>query len=166
MKSFEGSLVVVSHDRGFIGRIGTKILEISDGRAALYPGSYDDYVWSLENGAFKTLKKQESTKKPESISTASDTLGSGGANYNAKKKLESRLRQLEKLVSQHETKIAQLARQLSTVNDELALATEQSPEKIAELVKIQAEIEQAEAEWLATTDEKERLLLDPLLRAK
>lgn len=48
LQNYEGSLMFVSHDRGFVRRLGTKILEIKDGRAEFYPGTYDDYVWRQE----------------------------------------------------------------------------------------------------------------------
>ena len=49
--NYEGTVAVVSHDRSFIRRIGTKILEINHGQVTVYPGTYDEYVWSLEKGA-------------------------------------------------------------------------------------------------------------------
>lgn len=58
LREYSGSLVVVSHDRSFIGRIATKILEIRDGKAEVYPGTYDDYLWSLEKGALRERYKE------------------------------------------------------------------------------------------------------------
>ncbi|MBU6375572.1 MAG: ATP-binding cassette domain-containing protein, partial [Bdellovibrionales bacterium] len=52
LEKYEGSIVVVSHDRSFIRRVGTKILEVHQGRASTYPGSYDEYVWSVEKGGY------------------------------------------------------------------------------------------------------------------
>lgn len=54
LRDYAGSVVVVSHDRGFIGRVATKILEIHNGRAESYPGTYDEYVWSLQKGVLST----------------------------------------------------------------------------------------------------------------
>jgi ATP-binding cassette subfamily F protein 3 len=58
LREYPGSLVVVSHDRSFIGRIATKILEVRDGTAEVYPGTYDDYLWSLEKGALRERYKE------------------------------------------------------------------------------------------------------------
>lgn len=57
LREYPGSVIVVSHDRSFIGRIATKILEIRDGKAEIYPGTYDDYLWSLEKGALRERYK-------------------------------------------------------------------------------------------------------------
>ncbi len=42
LRAYPGTVIVVSHDRSFISRIATKILEIRDGRAEIYPGTYED----------------------------------------------------------------------------------------------------------------------------
>lgn len=59
LHNYEGGLIIVSHDRGFIGRVATKILEIYDGKLELYPGTYDDYCWSLERGALSNRLSSE-----------------------------------------------------------------------------------------------------------
>lgn len=60
LREYPGTVIVVSHDRSFIGRIATKILEIRDGHAEIYPGTYDDYLWSLEKGSLKTRYERTS----------------------------------------------------------------------------------------------------------
>ena len=48
LREFEGTLVVVSHDRSFIRRVSSQILEIKDGGVDIYPGTYDEYIWSVQ----------------------------------------------------------------------------------------------------------------------
>jgi ATP-binding cassette subfamily F protein 3 len=43
---YGGTLVVVSHDRYFIDKLATKIVEIGGGQAVLYPGTYEEFHWS------------------------------------------------------------------------------------------------------------------------
>ncbi len=54
LEIYQGSVVIVSHDRGFMRRVATKILEIQKGRVDCYPGTYDEYVWSTQKGAMST----------------------------------------------------------------------------------------------------------------
>jgi len=42
---FGGTLIFVSHDRYFVERLATKIIEIGDGHAMVYPGAYRDFLW-------------------------------------------------------------------------------------------------------------------------
>ena len=46
LMDYGGTLVVVSHDRYFIDKLATKVIEIGDGRALLYPGTYEEFHWS------------------------------------------------------------------------------------------------------------------------
>jgi len=62
LRDYPGTVVVVSHDRSFIGRIATKVLEIRDGRVELYPGTYEEYVWSLQKGALSLKAEGEGPK--------------------------------------------------------------------------------------------------------
>src|SRR5262249_48691696 len=43
---FGGTLILVSHDRYFIDRLATKIIEIGGGQARIYPGTYEEFRWS------------------------------------------------------------------------------------------------------------------------
>jgi ATP-binding cassette, subfamily F, member 3 len=44
LATFPGTIVFISHDRYFINRIGTRIVEVADGRLTTYLGTYDDYL--------------------------------------------------------------------------------------------------------------------------
>lgn len=48
LADYPGTVVLVSHDRSFTKRLGTKILEVNSGKLSLYFGSYDDYVWCIQ----------------------------------------------------------------------------------------------------------------------
>jgi ATP-binding cassette subfamily F protein 3 len=48
---FTGTVVFVSHDRYFIDRLATRIIEVEDGRVHVYPGNYEDYLWRKQGGA-------------------------------------------------------------------------------------------------------------------
>jgi ATP-binding cassette subfamily F protein 3 len=46
---YGGTLIFVSHDRYFVERLATKIIEIGDGRALVYPGTYKEFLWHKQN---------------------------------------------------------------------------------------------------------------------
>jgi ATP-binding cassette subfamily F protein 3 len=46
LEDFGGTLIFVSHDRYFVDKLATKVIEIGDGRALLYPGNYEEWLWS------------------------------------------------------------------------------------------------------------------------
>ena len=49
LADFGGTLIFVSHDRYFVDKLATKIAEIGGGQAQLYPGTYEEYLWSRKN---------------------------------------------------------------------------------------------------------------------
>jgi ATP-binding cassette subfamily F protein 3 len=55
LEDYGGTLIIVSHDRYFVERLATKIIEIGHGEAVIYPGSYSEYLWS---------KAQKDTAEP------------------------------------------------------------------------------------------------------
>jgi len=48
LADYGGTLIFVSHDRYFVEKLATKIVEVGNGKAILYPGSYESYLWSKE----------------------------------------------------------------------------------------------------------------------
>jgi ATP-binding cassette subfamily F protein 3 len=161
VQGFEGSLIVVSHDRSFIRRVGTKILEINHGRALSYPGTYDEYVWSLEKGAYATLKGTVQTEAPQAgagFSGAIAGLGAGGAYKEKKKNLDRRLRQLETQLADLDKKIAAHQSRITAINEELvADAANVSSGKIREMSELQTEVNDWESQWLISAEEKEQV---------
>ena len=62
IEDFGGTLIFVSHDRYFVDRLATKIIEIGGGGAVVYPGTYEEFLWS---------RKNQSTGSAQAASTAS-----------------------------------------------------------------------------------------------
>ncbi|MGE3189963.1 MAG: ATP-binding cassette domain-containing protein, partial [Vicinamibacterales bacterium] len=51
LADYGGTLIFVSHDRYFVERLATKIVEVGGGHAVVYPGTYEAYLWSKEQRA-------------------------------------------------------------------------------------------------------------------
>jgi ATP-binding cassette subfamily F protein 3 len=141
LQRYEGTLVFVSHDRGFVRRLGTKILEIREGRAEYYPGSYDDYVWRQE----QLLKLSDSEAAPIKSRSASEKTPHPPLDANARvfqrehlKKLEADLKKLIK----EEKKEEQALENLNRNREELIQESIQSQGSVvADLIKQISDIE-------------------------
>ena len=48
LADYGGTLIFVSHDRYFVEKLATKIIEVGEGKATLYPGTYESFLWSKE----------------------------------------------------------------------------------------------------------------------
>ena len=49
LADYSGTLIFVSHDRYFVEKLATKIIEVGDGKAVMYPGTYESFLWSKAN---------------------------------------------------------------------------------------------------------------------
>jgi len=56
LKNYLGTLFFISHDRTFVNIVASKIIEVKGGKIRLYPGSYEEYVYHLEQALDQTLR--------------------------------------------------------------------------------------------------------------
>ncbi len=63
LETYEGTVIVVSHDRAFIDRVSSKILQIKDSLVSLYPGTYQEYLWSVQKGVLAEDSEKESNSE-------------------------------------------------------------------------------------------------------
>jgi len=161
LQAFQGSVIVVSHDRAFIRRVGTKILEVNSGSASTYPGNYDDYVWSLERGAYSTLKGGEKIETKGATVPGADKSASASLAYKEERKnLDRRLKQIERQTQELEALMPILQSRIERLNAELSaldVAKEHSRAQslIADMTKAQRELSEAEVLWLSASEERE-----------
>lgn len=120
---FDGSLLFVSHDRYFINRIATKVLEISEEGSTLYLGDYDYYV---EKKAELEFLAQEAAGdlEPEEVSNSQ-----GSTNYQQQKanqkelrKITRRIEAIESELDNIDSKEKAITQQMAESNDAMTLA--------------------------------------------
>ena len=56
LADYGGTLIFVSHDRYFVEKLATKIVEVGEGKATLYPGTYEAFLWSKANAGASRLQ--------------------------------------------------------------------------------------------------------------
>jgi ATP-binding cassette subfamily F protein 3 len=62
---YGGTLIFVSHDRYFVERLATKIIEIGSGTATVYPGTYKEFLWHKEHAEDgRAVRVDEPRRKP------------------------------------------------------------------------------------------------------
>ena len=162
---YQGTVVVVSHDRSFVRRIGTKILEIRKGSVELYPGSYDDYVWSVQQGVLSDrLHEDLPTRPSQAKATNADSSSEAPKNNSSKENYKDKKKNLDRLLRQAERRIEEIDKLLPTqqaklhhLSDKLASVVGLEAQKvIKEMGEIQAQIDSLEAEWLTMSEQREQ----------
>jgi ATP-binding cassette subfamily F protein 3 len=158
LRDYAGGLVVVSHDRSFIGRVATRILEIDNGRVELYPGSYDEYVWSVQKGALSTREAPAPSARLASAKSSAVTTPARSKNATAAAN-HARLREAERSIKKLESKLAEAeqARDRLTADLSSAASPAAAAELSTELGRCIRQLEELEEDILRLLEEAEAL---------
>jgi ATP-binding cassette subfamily F protein 3 len=65
LMSYSGTLIFVSHDRYFVERLATRIVDVGHGSAVVYPGTYAEFLWHKEHGADSRVGQLGETGRDE-----------------------------------------------------------------------------------------------------
>ena len=141
---FDGTLLFVSHDRYFINRVATKVLEISEKGSTLYLGDYDYYLEKkAELEEMERLKAEEAQEKTVAI------VEKAPANdYQAQKANQKELRKLTRRIAEIENQLEDIEAREEAINQAM-LATNDA----VELVDLQKELDDL-------TEQQEKLMLE------
>ncbi len=178
LEKYQGTVVIVSHDRSFVRRVANQILEIHQGRVTKYPGTYDEYVWSQQNGVLSLRKGATTDGGVSSTGLGKDTRSFGStAQLNSKKMdFESEVQRLEMAVPPRERR-KNLEREIKALErdllrnekrqETLRTAVEDHGQKMigakgedaAKLARAtaaaQTELEAAESEWMELAERRQ-----------
>ena len=86
LEDYGGTLIIVSHDRYFVEKLATKIIEVGHGDALVYPGTYGEFLWSKEHQS-ETPKSQ--TPNPKSQATPKAQLPTPKSQKGPKREAQS-----------------------------------------------------------------------------
>ncbi|EAG2102219.1 ATP-binding cassette domain-containing protein [Listeria monocytogenes] len=157
---FEGTILFVSHDRYFINRIASKIVELAPEKATVFLGDYDYYQEKLaEAKELARLDAEDRRKKGEQVEA---TASVRKLNYQEEKEQQKLLRQrkrkleeVEKSMETTDEKIAELEHQLT--NPEVFQDHEKALEITQELDSVKANGEKLMEEWETLSEELESM---------
>lgn len=164
LKDFGGTVIFVSHDRGFIENLSTRVLELKPGQFRLFPGDYKYYMERLEreaNGEFSQNDELKSAAQPEKNSQKEEKTETK-RSWEEQKKLESERRRAEKNVKNLEEQIlkleeekssqeAQMARPEVYSNGEKAKAVQKKIDELAE------KLEELNLQWMEAAEALEKI---------
>jgi ATP-binding cassette subfamily F protein 3 len=123
LADYGGTLIFVSHDRYFVDRLATKIIEVGDGNTVIYPGTYEEFRWSkaqqleqISPTKLKQKKKSPITDDHSAPKRAADHKRNQIESRRHKRIIEARqkrITELEKRIADCETTIRTLETEMS-----------------------------------------------------
>ena len=138
---FDGTLLFVSHDRYFINRVATHVLELSENGSTLYLGDYDYYVEKKAEVEMIQTEEASTSNKAKEASPVND--------YQAQKESQKEVRKLMRQIESLEAEIEELESQSQAISEQMLETNDADKlmELQAELDKISHRQEEAMLEW-------------------
>lgn len=128
---FNGTILFVSHDRYFINKVATSVLEIEPTGSTLYLGNYDYYVDKKKEQA--ELAAAKASAQSDQTAQATSSVSDSKLSYQQSKERQKQERKLQRAQAEAESLVEQLDAQKSEI--EVAMT---SPENLNDLGKLQA----------------------------
>lgn len=138
---FDGTLLFVSHDRYFINRVATQVLELSEEGSTLYLGDYDYYLEKKAELEALAVAQAEAVPVSSMEEVASN-------DYHLQKQNQKELRKITRRIEQLEAEMEELDQKIQDITE-----TMHSTNDAADLVQLQSELDQLTVQQEAVMEE-------------
>ena len=155
IQAFDGTVILVSHDRDFLDGLVTKVYEFGDGLVREHLGGIYDFLQKKE---LQDLKSLEATPTQSTANPATPQQAQGKLSYEEQKEHARLLRKVEKEVKEKEEAISRIEAALQDLEQQMS-----SPEGatdtalITQYASLQKELEQTMADWEAAASRLEEM---------
>ena len=158
IKAFDGTAIIVSHDREFLDGLVEKVYEFGEGKVREHLGGIYDFLQSKKIDSLTTLElsKNVSSPEPEPVEKIENKL-----NYAERKELQKQLNRIEKAIKETEKDIEKYETRVKEL-EEILLKPDHASDMglINEYTNITAQLEKANEKWLELSEEKEQINID------
>ena len=146
--AYKGTVIFTSHDRHFVRRIATNVIEVRDGRVRNYSGDYDAYLYYVNKEIDEGERERNAGRKMSSAPAAKIAKAEKAASNKDQHSMRKQLRNLEKA-------IAKLDEQKKALNAELMNTSDvdKAMKLHTELEIITTELTESEAKWCELQEE-------------
>ena len=167
IKAFDGTAIIVSHDREFLDGLVSKVYEFGGGKVREHLGGIYDWLKSplqlpRRGESAENLSPASSKPNDSRNATPLPSEGSGEAlSYSERKELQKKIRKAQRAVDESEAKIAKLEARKSEL-DELLMAPENASnmELVTEYTNLQRELDEENERWMVLSEELETLNIE------
>ena len=166
LQSFDGSLVVVSHDRDFLSDMTQLVYEVTPTGLKQYIGDIKQFLHEKHAASISAYEankavKVSSKKAGQDAQAAKSSPASGGDDYKARKARDKALRKAKNAVERHEKKVSELEAKLEESNAAMAAVDPSDRAKVTELAyafeALQTEMQETINLWEKAVEEHDRL---------
>ena len=160
IRTFDGTAIIVSHDREFLDGLVTKVFEFGGGRVREHIGGIYDFLQSKKIAELSQLGQGKSNTPPSPISPTKSINPTTPANdYAARKEQQKQLRKAERAVEESEKKIAKMEQRLKEL-DQLLCDPKNASDMtlVTEYTANKRQLDEEVERWEQLSEELEKLL--------
>lgn len=158
IKAFDGTVIVVSHDREFLDGLVSKVYEFAGGRVTEHLGGIYDYLRSHNAETIHEAIADATTSKAEPKEAPEDVSADTKQNYLERKEKQKKIKKAARAVENSESKIASMERRLKQIDQLLALPENASNiELVTEYTSTKAALDKENDNWMALSEKLEQL---------
>ena len=143
IQKYDGTVIVVSHDRDFLDGMVDRIYEFRDGGVKEYLGGI---YYFLEKRKLESLQELERKDKPATTASTA-TPSSGKLSYEQRKEQEKQMRKIRKTIESIEAELASIEQQIASYDEKFASATEYNEADYAAYNELKARYDKQMHEW-------------------
>jgi len=167
IKAFDGTAIIVSHDREFLDGLVSKVYEFGGGKVREHLGGIYDYLRahnaetiqeSLSKASANNINKEAETIVNTNHETATQP-SSGAVSYAERKEQQKKIKKAQRAVEDSEKKIAKMEERKAELDELLMVAENASNmELVTEYTDLQRHLDRENEQWLELSEALERLL--------
>ena len=156
IKAFDGTAIIVSHDREFLDGLVTKVYEFGGGKVREHLGGIYDFLQSRQITELSQLQCPPNIQNTPSIQNTPNT--PKNQNYAERKEQQKKLRKAERAVEESERKISDMERRLKEL-DQLLMdpVNASNMEMVTEYTTIKKSLDEEVERWEKLSEELEQL---------
>lgn len=146
LQNYDGTLIVISHDREFLQGLCDKIFEFRDGQMKEFLGNIDEYLEYRQKESIREISVEKSKLQSAVDSQQSAVSHSPKANSEKPTAISKEQKQLQNKIKKAEEKIAELEGKIAVFEDNFA-KNNPTDEELTQYNSLKEELEKIMAEW-------------------
>ena len=154
IRDFDGTVIVVSHDREFLDGLVTKVYEFGDGKVREHLGGIYEYLAS-KNAS--NINEALTTGKSPATSEAAKPVSENRLSYEAEKQLQKQRRKLERLIESNEQEIGEIEGAIGALEAIMSTADGSTQENFTKYAALKKQLDDVVATWEQNMEELENL---------
>ncbi len=160
LKDFDGTMIVVSHDRDFLNGLVDKVYEFGGGKVREFLGGIYEFLDYKNMDSLRELEKKNEVKlssSPTNKLEEKQEVSAGKLSYAEQKEREKLIRKAEKEVAKCENQISDIEGQIAEIESMLASGASVDADVYTKHADLQKQLEDAMSQWELACEEVERV---------